>query len=81
MEILRIIQHNSLNLSCCSGSCLYTSYQLLLEKRDDKRIFVITDGHTTNKYEIELAEKVILNCQIEGINVMAIGVGTIPFGY
>ena len=80
MEIFRIIQQNSLNLSCCPGSCLYTSYQLLLEKRDDKRIFLITDGYITNKYEIELAEKVISNCQIEGINVMAIGVGQFPLG-
>ena len=79
MEIFRII-HNSLNLSCCPGSCLYTSYQILLEKRDEKKIFIITDGYITNKYEIELAEKIISNCQIEGINLTAIGVGQFPYG-
>ena len=50
-EIINII-NEEVNNSCCPGSCLYTSYKLLLERREDKKIFLITDGFVTDKYEI-----------------------------
>ena len=35
-EIINII-NDEVNLSCCPGSCIYTAYQLLLERREDKK--------------------------------------------
>ena len=73
-EIINII-NEEVNISCCPGSCLYTEYKLLLGRREDKKIFLITDGFVTNKYEIELVLNLIQNIGNEGIDFVSIGVG------
>jgi hypothetical protein len=78
-EIFNIIE-DYVNFSCCPGSCLFHSYKLLLEKREEKKIFLITDGFVTNKYEIELALYLINKCQNENIDLITIGVGSFPNG-
>ena len=78
-EIISII-NNEVNLSCCPGSCIYTAYQLLLERREDKKIFLITDGFVSDKYEIELVLSLIQKCENEGIDFITIGVGSFPNG-
>ena len=57
-EIINII-NEEVNISCCPGNCLYTAYKLLLERREYKKIFLITDGFVTDKYEIELVLNLI----------------------
>ena len=78
-EIINII-NEEVNLSCCPGSCLYAAYQLLLERREDKKIFLITDGFVSDKYEIELVLSLIQKCENEGIDFITIGVGSFPNG-
>ena len=78
-EIFNIIE-DYVNFYCCPGSCLFHSYNLLLEKREEKKIFLITDGFVTNKYEIELALYLINKCQNENIDLITIGVGSFPNG-
>ena len=78
-EIISII-NDEVNLSCCPGSCIYTAYQLLLERREDKKIFLITDGFVSDKYEIELVLTLIQKCENEGIDLITIGVGSFPNG-
>ena len=50
-EIINII-NEEINFSCCPGSSINTAYQLLLERRVEKKIFLIADGFVTNEYEI-----------------------------
>ena len=76
-EIIYIIK-NELDTSCNPGSCLNTAYQLLLEKRISKKLFFITDGFITNKFEIELALSLISKLENEAIDLIAIGVGLYP---
>ena len=76
-EIINII-NEEVNISCCPGSCLYTAYKLLLERREDKKIFLITDGFVTDKYEIELIFNLIQNIGYEGIYFVSIGVDSFP---
>ena len=76
-EILNIIEDN-VNNTCCPGTSLYTAYRLLSEKREDKKIFLITDGYITNKYEIDLTFDLINIFESEGIDLIAIGVGSYP---
>ena len=78
-EIINII-NEEINNSCCPGSCLYTAYHLLLERREDKKIFLITDGYVSDQNEIELVLHFIENCENEGIELVTIGVGTFPKG-
>ena len=78
-EIISII-NEEINYSCCPGSCVYTAYKLLSEKREDKKIFLITDGFVSNKYEIQLVLRLIENCENEGIDFVTIGVGSFPNG-
>ena len=76
-EIIYIIK-NELDTSCNPGSCLNTAYQLLFEKRISKKLFFITDGYITNKFEIELALSLISKLENEAIDLIAIGVGLYP---
>ena len=78
-EIINIINEQA-NFTCCPGSCIYTAYQLLSERREDKKIFLITDGFVSDKYEIELVLSLIKNCENEGIDFVTIGVGSFPNG-
>ena len=78
-EIINIINEQA-NFTCCPGSCIYTAYQLLSERREDKKIFLITDGFVSDIYEIELVLSLIKNCENEGIDLVAIGVGSFPNG-
>ena len=78
-EIIDII-YNDANFSCCPGSCIYTSYQLLLQRRESKKIFLITDGFVSDKYEIQLVLSLIKKCENEGIEFITIGVGSFPNG-
>ena len=78
-EIINII-NEEINYSCCPGSCVYASYQLLSERREEKKIFLITDGFVTDKNEIQLVLNLIENCENEGIDLVTIGVGTFPYG-
>ena len=78
-EIINII-NEELNYTCCPGSCIYTAYKLLSERREDKKIFLITDGYVTDKYEIQLVLNLIENCENEGIDFVTIGVGAFPNG-
>ena len=50
-EIINII-NEEINFSRCPGSSINTAYQLLLERRVEKKIFLIADGFVTNEYEI-----------------------------
>jgi len=76
-EILNIIIDN-FNNACCPGTCLYTAYRLLSERREDKKIFLISDGYIINKYEIDLTFDLINRFENEGIDLIAIGVGSYP---
>ena len=78
-EIINII-NVEVNNSCCPGSCIYAAYQLLLERREDKKIFLITDGFVTEQNEIEFVLHLIEKCENEGIELITIGVGTFPKG-
>ena len=78
-EILNII-NEEINFSCCPGSCTYTAYKLLSERREDKKIFLITDGFVSDKNEIKLVLHLIENCENEGIELVIIGVGSYPKG-
>ena len=78
-EIINII-NEEINFSCCPGSCLYTAYKLLLERREDKKIFLITDGFVSDKNEIKLALNLIESIENEEIELVTIGVGTFPKG-
>ena len=78
-EIINII-NEEINFSCCPGSCINTAYQLLLERRVEKKIFLITDWFITNEYEIKLVLSIIKNCENEGIDFITIGVGSFPKG-
>ena len=78
-EIINII-NEEVNYTCCPGSCVYASYQLLSERREEKKIFLITDGFVTDKNEIQLILNLIENCENEGIDLVTIGVGTFPYG-
>ena len=51
---------------------------MLLERREYKKIFLITDGFVTDKYEIELVLNLIENIGNEGIDLVSIGVGSFP---
>ena len=79
-EIINLINEKVINFSCCPGSCVYTAYQLLLERRESKKIFLITDGFVSDKYEIELVLSLIQKCESEGIDFVTIGVGSFPNG-
>ncbi len=79
-EIINLINEKVINFSCCPGSCVYTAYQLLLERRESKKIFLITDGFVSDKYEIELVLSLIQKCENEGIDFITIGVGSFPNG-
>ena len=79
-EIINLINEKVINFSCCPGSCVYTAYQLLLERRESKKIFLITDGFVSDKYEIELVLSLIQKCENEGIDFVTIGVGSFPNG-
>ena len=76
-EIIYIIK-NELDTSCNPGSCLNEAYQLLFGKRITKKLFFITDGFITNKFEIELALSLISKLENESIDLIAIGVGLYP---
>ena len=78
-EIINIIKEE-INYTCCPGSCIYTAYKLLLERREDKKIFLITDGFVSDKNEIKLVLNLIENCENEGIELVTIGVGAFPNG-
>ena len=78
-EIINII-NEEVNYSCCPGSCAYAAYQLLSERREEKKIFLITDGFVSDKNEIQLVLNLIENCENEGIDLVTIGVGTFPYG-
>ena len=78
-EIIKIIDEETSDF-CCPGSCVYTAYRLLSERREDKKIFLITDGFVSDKYEIQLVLRLIENCQNEGIEFITIGVGLFPNG-
>ena len=78
-EIIDII-NKEINYSCCPGSCLYTAYKLLLERREDKKILLITDGFVIDKNEIKLALNLIESIENEEIEFVTIGVGTFPKG-
>ena len=78
-EIINII-NEEINYSCCPGSCIYAAYKLLSERRDDKKIFLITDGYVTDKNEVKLVLNLIQNCENEGIDLVTIGVGAFPNG-
>ena len=76
-EIVHII-NEEINYSCCPGSCLYTAYRLLSERREDKKIFLITDGFVSDKNEIKLALNLIETFENDEIDFVTIGVGTFP---
>lgn len=78
-EIINII-NKDLDFSCCPGSCVYTAYELLLQRRENKKIFLITDGFVSDKYEIELVVSLIQSCENKGIDFVTIGVGSFPNG-
>ena len=78
-ELIDII-NKEINFSCCPGSCLNTAYQLLLNRRDSKKIILITDGFVKNKYEIDLVLYLIQKCENAGIELITIGVGSFPNG-
>ena len=76
-EIINIIDEE-VNISCCPCSWMYTAYQLLLERRENKKIFLIADAYIIDKYEIELVLSLIQKCENEGIDFITIGVGPFP---
>ena len=76
-EIIYIIQ-NELCFSCNPGSCLNTAYQLLLEKRNFKKVFYITDGYINSKFEIKHALSMIQKFENDNIDLITIGVGSFP---
>ena len=78
-EIINIIKEE-INYECCPGSCIYTAYKLLSERREEKKIFLITDGFVSDKNEIKLVLHLIENCENEGIELVTIGVGAFPNG-
>ena len=78
-EIIEIIK-NEVNFSCCPGSCVYTAYKLLLERRESKKIILITDGFVSDRNEIELILSLIQRCENEGIDFITVGVGAFPNG-
>ena len=77
-DVLNII-FNSLNNTCCPGSCLYSAYKLLIERREEKKIFLITDGFLTNKFEIFLTLDLMDLLENNEIELITIGVGTYPY--
>jgi len=78
-KLISAIQGN-LNNTCNPGTCLYTAYRLLLERKENKKIFLITDGFVDNKYEIYLTFDLIKNFRKNEIEMYAIGVGLYPYG-
>ena len=78
-EIINII-NEEINYTCCPGSCIYTAYKLLSERREDKKIFLITDGFVSDKNEIFLVLHLLDILENEGIEFVTIGVGTSPIG-
>ena len=78
-EIINII-NEEINYSCCPGSCTYTAHKLLSERREDKKIFLITDSFVSDINEIKLVLNLIENCENEGIELVVIGVGAYPNG-
>ena len=78
-ELIGIIKKD-INFSCCPGSCLNTAYQLLLKRREAKKIILITDGFVKDKYEIDLVLNLIQKCENDGIDLITIGVGSFPNG-
>lgn len=70
---------SNLNNSCWPGTSLYTACKLLLEKREDKKIFLILDGLITNKYELNLTFDLIDKCEKEEIDLIAISLCHYPY--
>lgn len=78
-EIINLILSN-INKSCCPGSCLYTAYKLLSERKEEEKIFLITDNFITDKCELELTYDLIGKLEESGIDLITIGVGSYPYG-
>ena len=80
LEELILIINDNLNYSCNPGTSLFTAYRLLLERKQDKKIFLITDGFIDNEYEIYLTYDLIKKFEINEIEFCTIGVGLYPYG-
>ena len=78
-EIINLIIAN-INKSCCPGTCLYTAYKLLSERKEEEKIFLITDNFITDKCELELTYDLIGKLEASGIELITIGVGSYPYG-
>ena len=78
-EIINII-NEEINYSCCPGSCAYAAHKLLSERREEKKIFLITDSFVSDINEIKLVLHLLENCENEGIEFVVIGVGAYPNG-
>ena len=76
-EILYLIQ-NELSFSCNPGSCLNAAYNLLQEKRNSIKLFLITDGYINSEFEIKHALSLIYKLENENIDLITIGVGSFP---
>ena len=80
LEELIIKINDHLNYSCNPGTSLFTAYRLLLERKNDKKIFLITDGFIDNEYEIYLTYDLIKKFETNEIEFCTIGVGLYPYG-
>ena len=78
-EIINLILSN-INKSCCPGTCLYTAYKLLSERKEEAKIFLITDNFITDKCELELTYDLLEKLEASGIELITIGVGSYPYG-
>ena len=78
-EIINLIKYEP-NESCSPGLCLYTAYRLLAERKDEEKIFLLTDNLVTEKNELELTYDLLSRLEASGIDLITIGVGSYPFG-
>ena len=78
-EIINIII-SDINNSCSPGTCLYTAFRLLSERKEEEKIFFITDNFITDKNEFELSQDILGKLESSGIELITIGIGSFPYG-
>jgi len=78
-EIVNLIISN-VSKSCSPGSCLFSAFKLLSERKEEEKIFLLTDNFITDKYELELLHDLLGRLESSDIELITIGVGDYPYG-
>lgn len=78
-EIVNLII-SDVSKSCNPGTCLFSAFKLLSERKEEEKIFLITDNFIADKYELELLHDLLGRLESSDIELITIGVGDYPFG-